>query len=90
MSKKQPDWRPPEKVRYVRFSDLKKGLHNPPTPVYLVTKQKFMGSDWDGFVRHEIIYVNTVEKEIVYQAFSQVGVMTDENFNCRGYLVKAV
>lgn len=82
--------RPPRKTRYVRFKDFKKGLHNPPTPVYLETRQKYMGSEWEGFVRHEIIYVNTSDKEIVYQAFGVVGTMTEENFDHRGYLTQVL
>lgn len=69
----------------MKFEDLKQGLHSPPTRIKLETGERYMGSDWEGFVIHEIHYVNKSDNEVVYQAFSRISVMTAEQFNNRGY-----
>ena len=67
----------------IRFKDLKAGLQS--TPVQLNQTQQAFGSSWEGFVIHEIVYVNKSDKEIVYKAFGSLYTMTEENFDCRGY-----
>lgn len=70
----------------MKFDELKEGLHSPPTRIKLETRQQAFGTTWEGFVIHEVIYVNKSDKEVVYQAFSSINVMTADQFNTRGYL----
>ena len=72
----------------MKFEDLKEGLHSPPTRIKMEVTERYYNADWTGFVMHEIIYVNVAKKEIVYQAFSKIDTMTDEQFESRGYTIE--
>jgi hypothetical protein len=67
----------------IKFSDLKAGLQS--TPVQLNQTQEAFGTSWNGFVIHEIVYVNKSDKEVVYKAFSSLYTMNEEQFDSRGY-----
>lgn len=67
-------------MTYARFRNLTPGLHRN-TKVRLSTKH----GPWEGWVTHDVLYVNKAEKEVVLMVFSQATVCTADQFDSRGY-----
>lgn len=71
-----------KKSSLVRAETLKPGLQD--TPVWLYSNK----NGWEGFSRHDVIYVNKSEREIVIHKFGHRAVLSFEKFNLLNYRVE--